>query len=527
MSDPVWHYGEHYYVKLYYVPDGGSPTWLGWLGTAGVDESYAVPVQGDEDLPPPDTAAQVQWTFDASKGDSTDADSYRKLVASRPRYLTSQGHTGGRVLGGKDHNGRELYWWSSDDIPGNGYPITRSTWDSGRDGDKTWWKVRRDLPTDDPSCFVHTYDNFSELAYYVMKSEVPVLFQFVAAASLRQKTDHEKWITKRWASIAGRPLTQIVIPGSHDAGSYQIADRTDATSRAQQVDVATQLLAGSRFLDLRIDEYQNAWYMFHGDAWTDVQFEHVIQQIDEFLASHTKEFLLIELLVTKDGKGINGMTGDLRKGWQLLFNTLHKYHYNYRDETDPTNADKNADITRLTPEKLSAAGRNLLTFGWGESTYWYFDIDVDSGAWVRDAQKDDPLQPGTKRIFVSPWESKPEKTTQTDKVPDLEGVYVDEPFWTSGPTAKDIEDGYNNYNRMGGQLWNLQTNLPWQFATMFTSIYQHHEEVTPGLVTAIIENRITRDKANIINIDYVGDIVDAGGVGFDLIGNVIKMNDQP
>lgn len=501
----VWHYGQRSYVKLHRVLPGGEIAWVGWLGNAGVESDYAQPVYGDPMDEPPAEAAIVQWVFDAQKGSATDQKSYEQELQARPRYLVSEG----RVLDGSGHLGKYLYWFSAD-IGEKGYPLSVGNTDADY-----LVTVSRESSIDPAGSVICTAGD--AYLYYYGDGNETILFEFVSVTSFRHPAKHENWIRDRNAVIGDRPLTRIVIPGSHDAGSYQISRAGgEMTSRAQEVDIMAQLLAGSRFLDLRTDMYQGVWYMFHGDDWTDVRFEHVVEQLGSFLDEHPDEFVLVELLVS-DVKGVPGMSGDYRDAWNLLFSRVHEHLLNYLDEDG-----NETKINEVTPNSLRASGKNLLVFGWGAATSWHFDVETASGRFLQYAEQGDPLASGATRIYVSPWPSKPEGELPHGRVADLEGVYLD--WKTVVPQAEDILKAYRKYLGTFG-LWNLQTNLPWQLWNYDNSLYENHTRVTPALVYYLQQGWINRHKANIVNMDYLGDtVVDAFG-SYDLVSTVIAAND--
>lgn len=136
----------------------------------------------------------------------------------------------------------------------------------------------------------------------------------------------------------------------------------------------------------------------------------------------------------------------------------------------------------------------------------------------------DTAESGATPILVSPWESKPEGEQPAGQVADLEGVYLDPSVHVV--QAADIYQGYLGYQRTGG-LWNLQTNVPWQLYHYALSLYDGHMRVTPALVYYLQLRRINNDKANIINMDYLGDlVVDVDG-SHDLVSAVIAANVAP
>jgi hypothetical protein len=109
--------------------------------------------------------------------------------------------------------------------------------------------------------------------------------------------------TKCWmndlAFLRDRPLREIVIPGSHDAGTYKLYYPVDNnSSKCQQVSVLEQLRAGSRYLDLRAwKASDNEYWMYHGLAWSDVKLVDVLTDIKTFLTESTGEVVIATLLI--------------------------------------------------------------------------------------------------------------------------------------------------------------------------------------------------------------------------------------
>jgi 1-phosphatidylinositol phosphodiesterase len=70
-----------------------------------------------------------------------------------------------------------------------------------------------------------------------------------------------------------RPLRELVIPGSHDAGTFVMEHRIDNnSSKCQEISILEQLKAGSRYLDLRAWKASDGEYwLYHGKVWTHVK----------------------------------------------------------------------------------------------------------------------------------------------------------------------------------------------------------------------------------------------------------------
>ncbi|CAL4076533.1 unnamed protein product [Meganyctiphanes norvegica] len=69
---------------------------------------------------------------------------------------------------------------------------------------------------------------------------------------------HPNWLWDNRDIIGDRPVRSLILPGMHNAGSYDLAEHTDAVTNwviCQDEDVLSQLLYGGRYLDLRVGYY--------------------------------------------------------------------------------------------------------------------------------------------------------------------------------------------------------------------------------------------------------------------------------
>jgi hypothetical protein len=68
-------------------------------------------------------------------------------------------------------------------------------------------------------------------------------------------TNPATWMTETYQAIANVPLYKLSMPGSHDAGisvlHFETAASTPCNTQTQEVDIAGQLAAGSRYFDIR------------------------------------------------------------------------------------------------------------------------------------------------------------------------------------------------------------------------------------------------------------------------------------
>ena len=175
------------------------------------------------------------------------------------------------------------------------------------------------------------------------------------------------WMGLLEGSKRRRPITRLVIPGTHDSGAYAYA-KTPMV-RAQSLSIRQQLDAGVRALDLRVGVayFSTTYWLFHGPVNLDVSVESAITDVVDFLTDNPTETVII-MLKQETGKddisaAINGMVNrvlgamllrrDNRRlrwpsqeecaGRALVFSRLRTPHADHYDTTG-WNADS-ADMT--------------------------------------------------------------------------------------------------------------------------------------------------------------------------------------
>ncbi|MEU9979502.1 hypothetical protein [Streptomyces sp. NPDC051014] len=133
--------------------------------------------------------------------------------------------------------------------------------------------------------------------------------------------DTRQWMAQTKEVIGDRPLNRIVMPGSHDAGSWSITDKSgvcDTASEAklakdfppiaatisvtQSASIKNQLDDGSRYLDLRLCKQNGKWYTYHGGPLGGLFFDDPAtgargeaDTISDWLRDHPTEIVTIEL----------------------------------------------------------------------------------------------------------------------------------------------------------------------------------------------------------------------------------------
>ncbi|MEV7251152.1 hypothetical protein [Streptomyces cyaneofuscatus] len=160
----------------------------------------------------------------------------------------------------------------------------------------------------------------------------------VTAAATAGPIDPDILALPRWMDqvsdvIGDRPLNKIVMPGSHDAGSWSITDKSGVCDTASEAKLARehpqiaaaisitqmspikeQLNAGSRYLDLRLCKKDGKWFTYHGGPLGGLFFDDPatgrkgeIDQITEWIRNHPEEIVTIELRTSapNDDPGAN------------------------------------------------------------------------------------------------------------------------------------------------------------------------------------------------------------------------------
>ncbi|MGM9335854.1 hypothetical protein ACTAFV_28310 [Streptomyces murinus] len=135
------------------------------------------------------------------------------------------------------------------------------------------------------------------------------------------------WMDQLRGTIGDRPMNQVVIPGSHDAGTAGITgdsgmcDAGDTVgtarkwpalaasmSRTQSGSLVQQLDGGSRYLDLRLCKQDGKWFSYHGGPLGRLFFDApdgkggVIpgqaREVADWIRAHPKEIVILRVTAT-------------------------------------------------------------------------------------------------------------------------------------------------------------------------------------------------------------------------------------
>ncbi|MFY9805807.1 MAG: phosphatidylinositol-specific phospholipase C, partial [Pseudonocardiaceae bacterium] len=87
-------------------------------------------------------------------------------------------------------------------------------------------------------------------------------------------------------------VTALSIPGTHDSGCI---DGPMGFAKTQNLDVAEQLTAGIRFLDIRLAHYQDGLHLHHDVIYMGKDYRDVLKICADFLVEHPSETILMSV----------------------------------------------------------------------------------------------------------------------------------------------------------------------------------------------------------------------------------------
>lgn len=117
-------------------------------------------------------------------------------------------------------------------------------------------------------------------------------------------SSHEHWMADLNAYIGNTPLDRIVIPGSHDTGTYGLIGPHWTYGGAQNVDLKTQLTHGIRWVDIRANYHDGNYFIYHGLITTDtgLPLATVLKDLTDWANTpgHEREIILASISASQD-----------------------------------------------------------------------------------------------------------------------------------------------------------------------------------------------------------------------------------
>lgn len=137
---------------------------------------------------------------------------------------------------------------------------------------------------------------------------------------------NEHWMADNWDFIKDKKLAQIVIPGTHDSGTYQLRFGNGINvAKTQNVSIGEQLKDGIRYLDLRLIEAKHrdcaddsVWWIHHGGFYS-YRLQDALDEIASFVKkpANSKEVIILDFqeidIEYKDDRAVDVLFGLIQK----------------------------------------------------------------------------------------------------------------------------------------------------------------------------------------------------------------------
>lgn len=115
------------------------------------------------------------------------------------------------------------------------------------------------------------------------------------------------WMKDNWGAIKDKRIDQLVIPGTHDSGTYQLSwGAGKHTAKTQTNSIGDQLNDGIRYFDLRVREASHrgcadpsVWWLYH--TWDSYRLVTAVEEIKTFLKTpgNENEVIILDFQDTK------------------------------------------------------------------------------------------------------------------------------------------------------------------------------------------------------------------------------------
>ncbi|XP_042897490.1 PI-PLC X domain-containing protein 3 isoform X2 [Parasteatoda tepidariorum] len=108
------------------------------------------------------------------------------------------------------------------------------------------------------------------------------------------------WMEENSDYLSHLKLSEIMIPGSHDSGSFYYHKESGPLTKykyAQEENIFTQMVYGLRYFDLRVGHYkycEDKYYINHNFLRTEHSVKSVLRQVLQFLRVTKKEIIILD-----------------------------------------------------------------------------------------------------------------------------------------------------------------------------------------------------------------------------------------
>ena len=205
------------------------------------------------------------------------------------------------------------------------------------------------------------------------------------------------WMTRNFATLRGKTLAEIALPGTHDSGAYVLGDRkspdrstaewlaglsmniTKPWAITQRLDIKGQLEGGIRWLDMRTAVDGNDFYFYH--ALLGPKTRDMLRQVRAFLdePGHEHELVVLEFC---NWQGFSGESRDQlwRRLGKMILIELGEDNVYRKDVRDTAKTESALMSTRLGDILTGSKSRVIVFFqGHTEQAPFAYDALVAYG----------------------------------------------------------------------------------------------------------------------------------------------------
>jgi hypothetical protein len=163
-----------------------------------------------------------------------------------------------------------------------------------------------------------------------------------------------------------RSVASLSMPGTHDSATYSYQGLKPYVV-CQTVSVTLQLNMGVRFLDLRVGYVDGELWMYHGGTRMPETFDEIKVQIESFLSSNGREFVICSV---KCDHGDSGAAANA-----FLERTLHSDDHNFWLFSESTPTIREARGKAFVLSRFKSDLLPTETISWPDNTTEYVGDD--------------------------------------------------------------------------------------------------------------------------------------------------------
>ena len=131
---------------------------------------------------------------------------------------------------------------------------------------------------------------FERFRVYKIGALVALTLALLAASRPGARADGNNWM----AAVDGsRSLTELSIPGAHDAGAR--FEPLKGTTKCQNLTISELLNVGVRFLDIRCCNTGKEFSIYHGPVFQRLTFAQALTAVSDFLKTNPTETVIMSI----------------------------------------------------------------------------------------------------------------------------------------------------------------------------------------------------------------------------------------